>query len=276
MFAAMGCAQYYRVSGREDVKRKAEQYFGIVARRYRERQGKNQHIGGPAPCTCFGLHMATLATSQFVRSGGVSVELCNEIATECVEAMKKGGYVNDDLQMVIEYQPIEGEHIALEDNHSCPGHVYEGAWFVLTEGLYRGDEEMMKFGKKLTDYAMPRGFENKSLLIPTFIKPTDPDNFKTTDTILAWPPNEAVCAYRVAYEIFGEEKYKRLADLIEAEMERYFIDGDRSYICINYGDKPVAKRTDKAGHIEGPFHLERMLLAMAVLEDSGSVIGYMK
>ncbi len=276
IFAAMGCAQYYRVSGREDVKKKAEQYFEIVARRYREQKGKNQTIKAPAPCTCFGLHMATLSAAQFVRSGNIMTELCDEIAAECVEAMKEGGYVNDSLKMVIEYQALPGEHIELSDNHTCPGHVFEGAWFVLTEGLYRNDRDMIEFGKKLADYAMPHGFEKKTLLIPTYILPTEPDNFDTTDTLLGWPPNEAVCTYRVLYEIFGDEKYLKLASLIEKEFWRYFIDRNRSYRFINKGDKPVAERTDKGSFIQGPFHLERMLLALSVQEDSGSVIGYMQ
>lgn len=275
MFAAMGCAQYYRISGRVDVKKKAEQYFRAVAEKYRAQKGKNQSIKAPAPCTCFGLHMATLSAAQFVRSGGVLTELCNEIATECITAMKTDGFVNDDLKMVIEYQALKGEYIPLEENHSCPGHVYEAAWFVLTEGIFRADEEIIRFGKKLTDYAMPEGFEKKTLLIPTYIVPNDPYNFDLPDTILGWPPNEAICTYRIAHKLFGDEKYLKLANLIEAEMERYFIDGDRSYICIDRNAKPVAERTDKGGFIQGPFHLERMLIALSVLEDTGSILGYM-
>ena len=87
---------------------------------------------------------------------------------------------------------------------------------------------------------------------------------------------EAVITYSLAYQMFGEEKYKRLAKLIEDAAEEYFCDpdDDRWYLNIQISDPPARERKEKGPHTEGPFHFERMLIAMDILLTDGNIKRY--
>ena len=76
--------------------------------------------------------------------------------------------------------------------------------------------------------------------------------------------------------MFGEEKYKALADMIEETAEKYFADdaADRWYKEIHISSPVVKKRSEKGTHAEGPFHHERMLIAMDILTRDGSIKRY--
>ena len=275
-FCAMGCAQYYRVSGREDVKEYAEKFFDIMYDGY-FKVAKSGRVNSYGVRTwVFGLHMAMLAGAQFVRNAGIRVEKADYLAKVCVERMMTEPHVDNERKMVIEELAVPGEVMPMDKNHTCPGHVYEAAWFVMCEGEYRNDQNIKDFGRKLLDYAMPEGFEEKEQLIPTFLRPDDPWNFECTDNTISWPAQEAIIAYRVAYHMFGEEKYKRLSEIVEKAAMDYFADREhgRWYINIKRGLPPVKDRTDKSGHLEGPFHLERMLIGLAILAEDGSIKRY--
>lgn len=275
-FCAMGCAQYYRVCGREDVKALCEKLFDIMYDGYFKSR-KEGRVGGHGVRTfVFGLHMAMLAGAQFVRNAGIRVERANILADACLDGMMNEPHVDDNRKMVIEELAAPGETLPMEKNHTCPGHVYEAAWFVMCEGEYRNDQKIKDFGRKLLDYAMPEGFEKKEQLIPTFLRPDEPWNFNCTDNTISWPAQEAIIAYRVAYHMFGEEKYKNLSETVEKAAFDYFADREqgRWYINIKRGLPPVSERSDRSGHIEGPFHLERMLLGLAVLAEDASIKRY--
>ena len=274
-FVAIGCAQYYRICGREDVKELCEKLFDIMYDGYYALLDKRQNNPlEPVPTQVYGFNMAMLKNAQFVRNAGIRVEKANELATTCVERMKL--HVDDDIKLVLEHSPLPGYEVTPEMAHTCPGHVIEGAWFVLCEAEYRNDKEMALFGKKLLDYAMPEGFEKMASLIPTAMSPDAPYNFGKSDTILAWPQQEAIIAYSLAYQMFGGERYKKLAEKIEKAASEYFYDEEqrRCYLNIRISDPPAKDRENKGPHTEGPFHLERMLIAMDILLTDGSIKRY--
>lgn len=274
-FVAIGLAQYYRICKKEEVKALAEKLFDIMYDGYYALLDKRQNNPlEPVPTQVYGFNMAMLKNAQFVRNAGIRVEKANELATTCIKRMNL--HVDDELKLVLEHSPLPGYEVTPEMAHTCPGHVIEGAWFVLCEAEYRGDKEMALFGKKLLDYAMPEGYEKMARLIPTAMPPSQPYNFGGSTTILAWPQQEAVIAYNLAYRMFGEEKYKKLADMIEKTAEEYFVDEDqdRWYLNIQISDPPASERKEKGPHTEGPFHLERMLIAMDILFTDGNIKRY--
>ena len=275
-FCAMGCAQYYRVSGREDVKEYAEKFFDIMYDGYFKVAETGRVNSYGVRTWVFGLHMAMLAGAQFVRNAGIRVEKADYLAKVCVERMMNEPHIDDTRKMVIEELAVPGETMPMDKNHTCPGHVYEASWFVMCEGEYRNDQKIKDFGRKLLDYAMPDGFEKYEQLIPTFLRPDEPFNFDQTKTTISWPAQEAIVAYKVAYYMFGEEKYKTLSETVEKAAFDYFADREqkRWYINIDRGLPPISERNDRSGHIEGPFHLERMLLGLIILEEDKSIKRY--
>ena len=274
-FIAVGCAQYYRVTGREDVKEYAERCFDIFYDLYFDRLDKRQtEPEEPVPAYVLGLNMAMLNNAQFVRNAGIRVEKANELSAKCVERL--AFHIDEEKKLAPEYRPFPGYELPQEMDYFIPGHIYEAAWFVLTEAEYRNDEKIALVGKKLLDYAMPQGFEKMARLIPTTVPMNQPYNFGAEEYLISWPQQEAIVAYNYAYRMFGEEKYKTLADMIEETALAYFADdaANRWYKVIHISDPVVKDRTNKSNHAEGPFHHERMLMAMDILTRDGNLKKY--
>ena len=275
MFAAMGCAQYYRICKKPEVWERAERYFDTVYELYLKNRYSTQEIGFDVACKTFGLHMATLATAQFMRNVGINEGKYNAVIDLAIAEMFYGGYVDDENRCVREYLTMSGELLDNKfRNSSCPGHILEAGWFVLCEGEYRNDDGIRNFGKKLCDYAMPDGFEKKVRFIPTMSNVEIHPCGDQTKTYIWWPQCEAVVAYRVLYNIYGEEKYLLLSNEIEKEAFRIFADFENGewYGEITADGKPVSE--NKGSVIKGPFHIPRMLFALISLEEGGNIMKY--
>lgn len=279
MFCAMGCAQYYRICGREEVWESACLYFDTLFALYRENRNTNQEPGYEEACKTFGLHMAMIPTVQFMRNVGRDTEKYDAAMDMVLHEMMTGGFLNEEKKQVNEYRPLGNEPLKTWLADMCyPGHVYEGAWFVLSEGELRNDDRIRAFGRKLLDCAMDEGFEEITDLIPTDRILSKPLAEDLIDRYLAWPQEEAAIAYRLAYHMFGEEKYLKLSRWLEKTAFEYFADREahRWYEYINKSDGKVAQRTGKSGHIMGPFHLERMLLVFKCIDETGSIRKYLE
>lgn len=277
MFCAMGCAQYYRICKREEVWESAELYFDVAYDLYQKNKFTTQE-DAEEDCKALGLHMAMIAMVQFVRNVGRNYEKFDAAARDVMTEMMSGGFINEEKKCVNEYKPFGNEKLTTWVADMCyPGHVYEAAWFVFCEGEVQNDDRIREYGKKLLDYAMPEGFEELTLLIPTDRNLSKPLAEDLIDTYRHWPNQEAVVAFSMAYYMFGEEKYLDLAKRLEEEAFAYFADREdgRWYISINKSEGKVTERKNKAGHIEGPFHLERYLLAMKSITENGNIMEYM-
>lgn len=279
MFCAMGCAQYYRICKKEEVWESANLYFDTLYELYKKNKYTTQEVGVEEECKTLGLQMAMLATVQFLRNVGRDSEKFDEAAKVIMDEMMNSGFVDDENKCVNEYIPLNKDKLETWLATMCyPGHVYEAAWFVLCEGEVKNDDKIRAFGKKLLDYAMPEGFEELTELIPTDRNLSKPLKEDLIDSYLAWPSEEATVAFRLAYHMFGDEKYLELSKRIEKAAFEYFADHEahRWYVSINKSDGKVAERKTKAGHIVGPFHLERMLLALKSIDETGSILNYME
>ncbi len=278
MFAAMGCAQYYRICKNPEVKNTAEAFFDTVYDLYVKNKNTTQEIGVDTECKTFGLHMAMLATAQFVRNAGINTKKADEAAHMCIDELMYGGYVDDVKKQIHEYVSMSGEKLDRElGTASCPGHIYEAAWFILCEGEIKNDDIIRNFGKKLIDYAMPDDFDKITNIIPTMRNLSIDLSECLNDNYFAWPQQEAIIAYRLAYNIFNENKYLELSEKIENMMFAYFEKFDKALWItgIHKENGSFCESKGKSPHISGPFHFERMLLALGTMKETGNILKYM-
>jgi len=280
MFAAMGCAQYYRICKREDVKAQAELYFNYIYEQYMANLNTNQEEDYRVECKTFGLHMAMLAAAQFVRNAGIEYKKADNAALTAIEQMQNGGFVDDKNRCIHEHVTLEGALFDNEvNNSSCPGHIYEAAWFVMSEGEYRNDDKIRRFGVKLTDYAMPEGFDKITDVIPTVfdLSKSVAENVES-GKFLNWPQLEAVTAFLLAYKITGEERYRELSEKFEKMTFSYFESFEDTIWCreIYKEDGRFVSSRGNGYHINGPFHIERVLLALGTVAETGSILEYVK
>ncbi|MBE6965587.1 MAG: hypothetical protein E7441_06090 [Ruminococcaceae bacterium] len=269
-FAAIGCMQYYRACKRPEVLKRAEGYFDVLYSLYKNPETKSPELNSDNPCNVFGLEMIMLSVAQFMRNAGINTEKYDALAKEAIYNIQNGGYVKDDLRTVREYIPIDGavlsEPVA---EYICPGHLYEAAWFVFCEGELKNDNEIRAFGRKLLDYAIPDADKDSISVIRTGrLNPANED-------YIWWPQCEAIIAYRLAYNIFGDNEYKKLADRIEAFAFSHFADtehGEWFEECTQTGE---VVSTNKGTVLKGPFHLPRMLFVLISLTETGSILKYL-
>ncbi|MBQ6697610.1 MAG: AGE family epimerase/isomerase [Oscillospiraceae bacterium] len=281
MFGAMGCAQYYRICPREDIKAQAELYFDYMYDRYKAHRFTRQESNPCRISRCFGLHMAMLAAMQFVRNAGIRVEKAEELIDIALDQFKNGGFIKEDKKIINEHVAFPGFSLSDWDtNSSCPGHIYEAAWFVMSEGVVKKDSSICDLGRLMLECALPEGFEKIRAIVPTMRDARESfEKSLDSTSYLGWAQQEAALAYRLAYKIYGEEKYKKLADMFEEMIFSYYDKFEGAIwlreIVIENGEYADAKEKGVEGHINGPFHFERFLLAMGSLRDTGDILEYM-
>lgn len=276
-FAAIGCAQYYKATGKKEVWETAERYFDICYNLYKDPVTRTpSYTDEFEPGKVFGINMIMLSTAQFMRNAGINTEKFDRAAMDAIDEMKNGGYIHDELKAVIDHIDLDGNLCDTPHGRNlCPGHAYEAAWFILLEGELKDDDEIRMLGKKMLDYAMPEGFEKETSIIPTCRDINGRPLMPLDEGILRWwPQNEAIIAYALAYNIFKEEKYKKLYEQIRDFAFDHFADKDgREWFgYINYDGTLFTPL--KGDRLKGPFHLPRMLMALISLEETGNILKY--
>lgn len=267
-FAAIGCAQYYKACKRKDVAEVAIRYFNVVYSLYHNPEKKSPEYKSENPCDVFGLEMIMLSVAQFMRNSGIEDERFDILACEALEQMQSRGFVNDDERTVYEYLPLSGKTISKDKAlYVCPGHIYEAAWFVLCEGEIKNNNKIRAFGKKLLDYALPAEEMIDLKIVKTGRYPREED-------YIWWPQCEAIIAYRLAYQIFREDKYLKYANSIENFALSHFADTENGEWYTECTPDGNVRDTSKGTELKGPFHLPRMLFALISLEETGKIHKY--
>ena len=268
-YCAMGCAQYYRICQREEVKKICEQYFDIAYKKFNNPETKIVVPHGEVPYTTFGIEMLMLNLAQFVRNAGIRVEECNTLAQKCIYNLQNKGHISDEQKRVYEYLPTTSEELpAGKKDYSCPGHVFEAAWFVMCEGVYKNDESLKNFGIKLMEYAMPKDFEKTTSLIPMGLGSTCSKSYTW------WPQCEAIIAYRLGFYLTKNPKYFEISKQIEDFAFSHFADLKNGEWYAEVFEDGSVKDSDKGNFVKGPFHIPRTLIALAVLEETETIKNY--
>lgn len=266
-FAAIGCAEYYLATGDEEAKALAEKYFNVAYRIYRNptltvpkfnANTYNFHSLSPA--------MILLSTAQVLRK--IDEEKYNAIAAEMVEEIS----LHLTEYGLLENVDPEGNFVNTSTGRTVnPGHALEAAWFLMAEGQYQKDNELLEKGKKIIDYAMELGCKNNGIIAfcDCLGKPAKALEW---DMYLWWPQCEAMIANLMAYKIFGEEKYLNNYNRIKEFAFKHFADDKNGewYGYLHY-DGTVANKL-KGDIFKGPFHLPRMLMLIEKLEKGENIL----
>lgn len=266
-FAAIGCAQYYKATGDKNVWEKAKEYFEIAKKCYEhpELNAPKYHIASKALSPI----MIMMSTARVMAECAPDPAYFNELAKQYADEVLDGGFLSDKAGALLESVSPDGDFMDTPSGRTVnPGHSLETAWFLMVEGKISENERMLYAAKKIIDITMPLGLDKKHGGIIAFC---DAKGYPATalewDMKLWWPQNEAIIANRMAYEIFGEEKYKKqYADILDYAFEKF---GDTEcgewYGYLHYDSTPST--TLKGNIFKGPFHLPRMLMILDKAEN---------
>ena len=275
-FAAIGCAELYKATKRKDVLESAEKYFTVAYECFtgvRKNPPKinPENLGTKALSPA----MIMLSTAQTMRSmDSDKKEWYNTICKECLDEILNGGYLTE--KALLESVTLDGKFVNTPSGRIVnPGHSLEAAWFIMLEGILTDNEEAIDIGKNIIDITLPLGLDKKYGGIIAF---TDllgyPPVQLEWDMKLWWPQCEAMIALRMAYLQFGDEKYLKGYEEIKEYCKKYFVDEEDGewYGYLHY-DNSVST-TLKGNIFKGPFHIPRLYILMAVLDECGDIKKY--
>lgn len=145
-----------------------------------------------------------------------------------------------------------------------PGHSIEGAWFMMNEAEYRGDDALMEKALQLLDWSFDLGWDDTDKGIQYFADiEGKPISQLEWDMRLWWPHCEALIAMIKAYRITGKPEYLDKFMMVHEYTFSHFKDTE-------YGEWYGYLRRDgsvnnelKGSIFKGPFHIPRALMEVA-------------
>ena len=277
-FAAIGCAEYYAATRSEEVLRSARKYFDIAYDCFTGKL-KNEPKFNPEshPFKSLSPVMIMLSTAQTMRAIDTEqAERYAKIAKDCANEILHGGFLKETA--LLENVTVNGEFSDTPTGRIVnPGHSMEAAWFLMSEGILTDDANLIETGKKIIDITYPLGWDKKhgGIIAFTDVLGKPPVQLEW-DMKLWWPQCETMIATRLAYTLFKDEKYLRLYQELEEYCKKYFVDEENGewYGYLHYDN--TVSNTLKGNIFKGPFHIPRLYMIMAIMDQTDSLDAYLK
>lgn len=260
-FAAMGCAEYYLATKNPEAREKTELYFDIAYKLYRAELERKADAEAAQPITkALGPSMIMLNVCQVLRK--LDHSKYHSIARECAEEI----LCHLTPYGLLENVGMNNEFIDSPRGREInPGHSLEAGWFLLAEGVYRNDARLQTAAKEIIDISMDLGYRDGGIIAFTDCLGR-PSSHHDWDMKIWWPQCEAMIANRLAYAVFGEEKYIRdFESLRQYVFSRYPDPEHGEWYGYLHADGTVANSL-KGNISKGPYHLPRMLMLIDRIE----------
>ncbi len=270
-FAAIGCAEYYKATGNKEALKNAEQYFEVAYNCFTGKI-KNTPKINPENLQAKALSpvMIMLATAQVMRTLGENQEKYSKIAKECLDEILNGGFLTE--KALFESVSADGTTMDTPAGRVVnPGHSMEAAWFIMLEGVLTKNAEAIEAGKRILDMTWPLGWDKKGGIIAFCDIDGKPPVQLEWDMKLWWPQCETMIALRMAYILFKEEKYNQMYEEVKAYVKQYFVDNECGewYGYLHYDN--TVSTTLKGNIFKGPFHIPRLYILMALLDENNQI-----
>ena len=269
-FAAIGFASFSRAAKNAEYGKKAFSYFKNIEAIRKSGALVPKFDEQTRPSRSFGEPMILLNTLCELRlASDEKKSFCEKRIDALLEDIQTY-FVRPDLQAVLEQcapdGSVQSEHF--EGRLLNPGHAIEGAWFIMKEGLLRGDEKLKALGVKMFDWMWVRGWDTKYGGIIYFrdIEGKSGNEY-WHDMKFWWPQCECAIASLYAYKITGDAAYRKRFVLVHNYFHERFPDTKYGE-CFGYFHRDGTRSTDIKGNMyKGPFHIPRMYMeCMQLLE----------
>ena len=275
-FYIIANAEYYMASGDTERLIEAVRYYDFVYKMYRDPSSDPYKITPKTIAETRRLKslaqpMIMLNVSSIMRKADKANESkYTDIITGLIEDIK--AFYKPELKALLECVTDKNEYFseASEGRVVNPGHDIEASWFLLEEGLYRGDKELIDFAKTIFDISIERGWDKEYGGI-IYFKDVEgnPVEAYEHDMKLWWPHNEAIIASLYLYKITREEKYKEWFERITDYAFSHFSDREYGewFGYLRRDGKPTEPPC-KGHTYKGAFHVMRMLSKVLEIFDT--------
>jgi len=265
-FAITACAEYYKATKEEEALKTAIRTFELVADLYKNPYKVEAKVFVQTrSMKSLSLPMILLNTIQVLREID-AFPAYDGFALELVETIFMD-FFKPEKQALFEMVGAQGERIDSPQGRCVnPGHSIEAASFLMNEGLYRNDRDIINKALKILDWSLELGWDKEygGLLSFVDIEGKPPEQLEW-DMKMWWPHSEALYALLLAHYITDDKKY----ELWFNKVHDYFFGcfADRVYgewFGYLHRDGTVAN-TLKGSMWKGPFHIPRALLLILKL-----------
>ena len=266
-FYIIACAEYYKATGDKECLENARKYYDFCLNMYKEPESDPykitpKSVPGTRDMKALNLPMILLNVTSVLRDCDKEKNAYyDEVALSLVKDIK--AFNVEGTGFMLEGLGVNGEYFGESAGARVvnPGHSIELSWFLLDEGIYEGNEELIAFSGKVFDTAFDFGWDEKYGGI-LYFKDIEghPVEAYEHDMKLWWPHNEAIIASLKLYKETGNEKYFHVFERVVDYAFKHFSD-------FKYGEWYGYLRRDglpteppcKGHTYKGPFHVLRML-----------------
>ena len=263
-FGIVGMAEYARASGEEKVLQKARDTFTLVVDLYNHPEKlEPKVIPESRPLFAHIGPMLLLTATQMLRDADPGQKGLYDDTTQRLYKDIMKYVVKPEKKALFEVVGADGEIL---DNvpmgrFICPGHGIEEGWFLMTEGIYRNDDSIIKNGLDILDWSLDLGWDKEYGGIYNSV---DIKGFPADDSTYHmkywWPHNEALYGLLLAHHVTKDEKYSAWYEKVHEWTFSHFPDDEFGewYGYLNR-DGSVALPV-KGGDWKGSFHVTRMFM----------------
>ena len=275
-FYIIANAEYYMASGETERLEEAVRYYDFVYKMYRDPSSDPYKITPKTIAETRRLKslaqpMIMLNVSSIMRKADkANADKYTDIITGLIEDIK--AFYKPELKALLECVTDKNEYFseASEGRVVNPGHDIEASWFLLEEGLCRGDKELIDFAKTIFDISIERGWDKEYGGI-IYFKDVEgnPVEAYEHDMKLWWPHNEAIIASLYLYKITRDDKYKKWFEKITDYAFSHFSDREYGewFGYLRRDGKPTEPPC-KGHTYKGAFHVMRMLSKVLEIFDT--------
>jgi N-acylglucosamine 2-epimerase len=285
MFAAMAFAAYAATSGDSKRALAAVDLFERACERLESPGGiEPKQITATRATAGFGGPMIVLGTGQALRASlahlgktairdsaaggqaadwiGRSHARINARVDAAIDAIQTR-FVRPELEAVLENVLADGNTFLdhADGRLVNPGHAIEGAWFMMQEGVDRGDDSLVELGMTMLRWSWKIGWDEGYGGILYFRDVLGkPVTEYWHDMKFWWPQNEAVIATLMAWSLTGDATFRDWHAKVHAWAHAHLADPEQGewYGWARRDGTPT--HTAKGSLWKGPFHLPRMQL----------------
>ncbi|MGL4854872.1 MAG: AGE family epimerase/isomerase [Lentisphaeria bacterium] len=261
-FFCIALGEYYKATGEDFYREKCIEIFNKY-QAYLKGGPKPPKFENTRPSRGMGVPMIDIVVCQELRDS-INLPGANERIDECLHEIETY-FVKDDIKCVMECVAPDGSIIDTFDGRMLnPGHAIEGAWFIMNEGKFRGNDNLIKLGTKMLDWMWERGWDKEFGGIIYYRDVYNkPCNEYWQDMKFWWPQNETIIATLLAYQLTGDEKYAQMHKMIHDWTYSLFPDKENGeWFGYFHRDRRLSTPI-KGSLFKGPFHIPRMMLECA-------------
>ncbi len=263
-FAAIALAAYARATNDAAAADDAVRMFAAFLRGSFTPGGMTPKHEATRPMQSLGPRLIAIGTAQELRANlgdiGVSDRSCTEWIDHHIAVIRRD-FMKPDHEVLMETVGEGGEILDHFDGRALnPGHALEAAWFILHEGRWRRDAELVQLGARIVDWMWERGWDQDEGGIFYFRDLRGlPVQEYWHDMKFWWPHCEAIIATLLAWDLTGEERYARWFRQVHDWAFARFPDPEFGE-WFGYLHRDGRLSTPLKGNLwKGPFHLPRML-----------------